>query len=180
MRSDPRNPAANIFPPGIDEKEFIAAVEASGYPLQGVVASKLLPVFSVAEEWGYIDDASKEHRSLDVFAYKQLSENENTNPALMLLIECKRSRHPYVFFKRVIVRAAQRFPYIAGIPGRSVNIMEAGSARGVSIWPAHAMGIDALPFVAEGPPTCASFSKAIPSGRKVELSGSDRRCCTNS
>ena len=100
MRVHPANPERNCLPAGIDKSELIKAIETSGYPLQGTVASLLKQEFVIAEEWSYIDLDLKERRSLDVFAYRSLLQNcdQAVQPSLILLIECKRSRQPYVFF----------------------------------------------------------------------------------
>lgn len=175
MRNAASNPERNQLPKGIDEKELIGAIESSGYPLQGLVASILNDRFAVSEEWGYIDRDTKEHRSLDVFAYKKLGSSmaAPVQPNIALLIECKRSRHPYIFFQSIPNRAIPRFPSVAGLPSGGVSIHEAGGNRSIQASGALALGIDKLPFVEPGPPKCAAFTKAIPSGKRVELSGSD-------
>jgi hypothetical protein len=175
MKSHPANPNRNTVPAGITESELIRAISCSGYPLQGIVASALLPQFNVIEEWGFIDDESKEHRSLDLYAYRPLSpESETTcHCGLMLLIECKRSTHPFVFFQQVVSSVAPRFPSVHGIPNAVISIHEEGNGRLIEASPAMALGLDSLPFVADGPPLCASFSKATPSGKKAELSGTE-------
>lgn len=175
MRQGPTNPSKNIVPTNIKEAALINAIEMSGYPLQSVVANKLNQQFGVTEEWGYIDRDSKEHRSLDIFAFKSLIEDQasSVQPSLVLLVECKRSMHPYVFFKNVTERPVPQFPLIAGIPNGHVNISEKNGNRGLFASGSTALGLDKLPFVEPGPPKCASFTKATPKGDKVNLSGSD-------
>jgi hypothetical protein len=175
MRQDPSNPSRNQLPANFNEPELLHAIEASGYPLQGVVASKLQQNFAVTEEWSYIDRDTKEHRSLDVFAYRSLSVDREASvqPSLILLIECKRTSHPYIFFKSIVHRPIPRFPSVAGLPYGRVSIHEQGGKRFLEVPGATALGIDKMPFVEPGPPCCASFAKAVPSGKKVELSGSD-------
>jgi hypothetical protein len=101
MKSHPDNPSGNVVPPGIVEPHLAEAIAASGYPLQGIVTAQLLADFSVLEEWGFVDDKTDEHRSLDIYAYQALSDKTNANlhVGLTLLIECKRSRHPFIFFQ---------------------------------------------------------------------------------
>ena len=177
MRIDPNNPESNQLPSGMDESELGAAIDISGYPLQGLVAKMLRDQFSVTEEWGYIDRETKEHRSLDLFAGRRLSPTESNqtavHPHLALLIECKRSRHPYVFFRSVASRHIPSFPRVVGMPGGGINIMETGTNRGTLVSASSAFGIQKLPFVSPGPPKCATFAKAAPSGKKVELTGAD-------
>lgn len=175
MKSDPRNPPANSLPAGIVEADLVNAISSSGYPLQGVVAAGLLPYFKIVEEWGFVDDETKEHRSLDIYGYRVLSEQAEAgiHAGMMLLVECKRSRHPFIFFRQVVSRTTPQFPSVHGIPRRVIEIYERGSGRMTEASPAMALGLDRLPFVAGGPPICASFSKAIPSGKRVDLSGAE-------
>ena len=49
MRINSGNPNRNQLPAGIDETELIKAIESSGYPLQGIVASKLKDYFGVTK-----------------------------------------------------------------------------------------------------------------------------------
>lgn len=175
MRQSKFNPSRNKLPPGIKEPALVQAIEISGYPLQGVTAAKLLGELSVTEEWGYIDRDSQEHRTLDVFAFKALTDDKlaNIQPLLIMLIECKRSEHPYVFFQNVTDRQIPRFPYIAGLQRGIVSIHERSGNRMQECPGDKALGLNALPFVQSGPPRCCAFSKAQPSGDKVRLSGSE-------
>lgn len=175
MRQHSDNPGGNRLPEGIGEECLISTIQSSGYPLQGVVASKLDGLFVVTEEWGYIDRDSKQHRSLDVVAYKQLEANETdaVKPCLALLVECKRSKHPYIFFKDVIERRLLHFPATCGLHNNRITIYEESKKRSQFVPAARLLGIDKLPFTEGGPPKCSAFSKAIPRGKKVELSGDD-------
>jgi len=177
MRANPDNPKANQLPHGIDESELGAAIDISGYPLQGMVAKMLGNQFDVTEEWGYIDAETKEHRSLDLFAGRALTAAESgpsaVHPRIALMIECKRSRHPYVFFRSMASRNIPDFPRVVGIPGGRISIKETGTNRGSEVSPWVAFDVHKLPFVDPGPPKCATFAKATPSGKKVELTGAD-------
>lgn len=175
MRQGPDNPDRNCVPRGVDEAELVRAIDASGYPLQGLVADKLKHTFTVTEEWGYIDRDSKEHRSLDVFAAKNLPVDKaaSVRPRLVLLVECKRSVHPLVFFKNVTDRTIPGFPAIAGLNRGIVEIHDAKGGRFSEVKVAHALGLDKLPFIEGGPPICSAFSRAVLSGKKIELSGTE-------
>ena len=175
MREASLNPAKNHLPSSIDEQSLIGAVEMSGYPLQGVVAGKLDKIFGVTEEWGYIDRDTQEHRSLDVFAFKNLSDDRGVKvqPSLALLIECKRTIHPYVFFKRVTDRPLRDFPHVAGLPANRVDLRESSKKRSSYVSPDLILGLNESSFVRSDVPKCASFSKAVPSGKRVDLSGED-------
>lgn len=175
MRMTNTNPTRNQLPQGIKVDELITALELSGYPLQGVVASKLKDAFGITEEWGYIDSDSKEHRSLDLFAYHSLSEDASgsVKPSMALLIECKRSRHPYIFFQGVVDRPIDHFPSVAGLARGSIEIHDRSNNSFREVPGASVLGLDTHPFVNPGPPRCAAFSNAIPKGDKVDLSGAE-------
>jgi hypothetical protein len=86
------------------EGQVVEAIEASGYPLQLVVADILRQRnLNVREEWSYIDRESGKLRALDLYAQKWLrdfaTDQPRVTPELHLFIECKQSRLPYVFFK---------------------------------------------------------------------------------
>ena len=172
MDKSPNNPSGNKLASGINEPNLIRAIESSGYPLQGVVASKLQAEFGVTEEWGYIDRDTQEPRSLDVFAFKKLLDDGDLQPHLVLLIECKRSIHPYVFFKTVVDHEIPRFPKIAGLTRNSMTVDEPGGRRSSATSGASVLGLAELPFVRPGPPHCSAFAKAVAQGDKVNLSGS--------
>src|SRR5690606_21024989 len=116
---------------GMEESELGTAIDASGYPLQGAVAKLMRDQFNVTEEWGYIDRDTKEHRSLDLFAGRVLcdanSNQGNVKPRLAILIECKRSRHPYVFFRSLTRKYIPSFPRIVGVPGGRIQVSETGT-----------------------------------------------------
>ena len=77
----PANPEKNSLSTGVNEAELIRAIDMSGYPLQGVVAGKLKEHFTVSEEWGYLDRDTKEHRSLDLHAFRQLDAAPDADSA---------------------------------------------------------------------------------------------------
>lgn len=149
------------------------AVETSGYPLQGIITDKLKGGFGVTEEWGYIDRDTKEHRSLDIFAYKRLSTSGEVQLSVAMLIECKRSINPYVFFKNVIDRDIPRFPKIAGLTHSSAMLHEKGTNRCQETSADAILGLAELPFVRPGPPHCSAFAMALASGKKMSISGND-------
>jgi hypothetical protein len=175
VRHAASNPSTNAIPEWVDEPTLISAIKKSGYPLQGVVAEKLTAAgFDVVEEWGFIDKDTNEHRSLDILALPVLADDKNpVLPGLALLIECKRSIHPYVFFKRVSDPYASKFPVVSGV---AANIEEARSGVGSRMYlPAPnqlILNLASLPFIQE-PPRCASFGQAALNGKKVILSGEE-------
>jgi hypothetical protein len=167
------NPPENRLPPGVPEASLTDAIALSGYPLQGIVAEKLVDKFNIAEEWGYVDRDSGEHRSLDLYAHRALSVHGQIQPRLVLLLECKRSIHPYVFFKNVVERQIPTFPKIMGLKQISRQLFEDGTQRSRDVDPRTLLGLAELSFVYPGPPHCSAFSVAHLNGKKVALSGSD-------
>lgn len=164
-------PAELRLPPGIDEGKLTEAVVTSGYPLQTVVALTLSKEFTVVEEWGYVDRASGEHRALDLFAHRLCRGNEGAkvHPSLSLLIECKQSALPYVLFGSAIQRVAAAFPAVIGFSSRHFRHQVATAYREVE--PAQFFRSIDFPFVFDGPPLVASFSRAERRGKAFELSG---------
>ena len=170
MNQTPNNPAGNKLGAGTDETTLIRAIETSGYPLQGIVADKLKGRFVVTEEWGYIDRDTHDHRSLDVFAFRKLADGD-VQPCVALLVECKRSRHPYLFFQNVVDREIPEFPRLVAFP--RVTIKESGGIRISVPSGSHVLGLHEIPFVRPGPPHCSAFAKATGEGKKVTLSGAE-------
>jgi hypothetical protein len=177
VRAKPDNPARNQIPSSISEENLIKAIESSGYPLQSAVASKLSKYdFLVTEEWGFADRDTKSPRTLDLAAYRHLKWTTDIVPGLLLLVECKRSIQTYVFFRTLGHSDVSWFPHIAGLPhGGIIMLHEVDGMQAVQhlVLGSQAFGLDKLPFVVEGPDTCAAFSRADANGKKITLSGSD-------
>lgn len=164
------NPDSNTLREGVTEAQLEAAVRASGYPLQRVVAEQLLGTFQVTEEWGYVDREG-ERRALDVFAFRRLRETSRLWLDLALLVECKRSDLPFVFFAAASPRVPQEFPVVAGLRGRAPEL----HVKGVGSTSAPAsrfLGLHDFPFVSSGPTTCSAFTRAERKGKDLDLSGS--------
>jgi hypothetical protein len=175
MRTSENNPISNKLPQGIKVDELTEAIELSGYPLQAIVASKLKDKYSVTEEWGYIYSDTKEHRCLDLFAYHSFTEDGlgSVKPSVVLLIECKRSRHPYIFFQEVDNRHIDNFPTIAGLTHGTVELQDRTNKNFREFPVATVLDLDTHPFVNPGPSRCATFSKAIPNKNRIALYGEE-------
>lgn len=159
-----------VLPKGIDPKELVEAVRVSGYPLQAVVARELNENFNVVEEWGFVDRASQEHRSLDVFAHRRLAvTSPRLQTSLSLLVECKRSELPYVFFATAIPHSPPGFPSIVGLPWRTFSLSQEG-AGSIGIPPADFLRCSEFPFV-KAPATAATFCRVERKGKGLSLSG---------
>ena len=154
MDRSPNNTNQNALGKNVNEAALIKAIEHSGYPLQGIIAGKLMSDFQVIEEWGYIDRDRQKHRTLDIVATRKLAKSNTSVADIALLIECKRSVHPYVFFKTVTAWDIPNFPAVA-MDGNDVG----------------SLGLGEFDFIRPGPPLCSAFSQGEANGKNVRLSG---------
>ena len=138
--------------------------------MQRIVAEELVGKFEVTEEWGFVDRETKEHRSLDVFAHRKTLECTRLWLSAALLIECKRSDLPFVFFEATVPRTPAEFPLVAGLGGRTpeLHVADLGSTTAPV---ARFLGLYEFPFVSAGPPICSSFTKGERKGKGLNLSG---------
>lgn len=164
------NPDSNCLKEGVTAAQLELAVRTSGYPLQRVVAEQLLGVFEVTEEWGYVDRETKEHRALDIFAFRRLRESARLWVNLALLVECKRSDLPFVFFEAAAPRVPREFPIVAGLRGKTPEIHVTGVGS-KSAPASRFLGLHDFPFVSSAPPTCSAFARAERKGKELDLSG---------
>ncbi|MFC1758879.1 hypothetical protein ACFL2H_08935 [Planctomycetota bacterium] len=171
MRESQDNPPENSLPPGIAETELTKSITTSGYPLQGSVAHLLRDTYQVIEEWSYIDRDTKMLRSLDVFADQVLADVGEHRPRIVLLIECKSSIHPYVFFQNAVENRIQ-FPTVRGL-GR-ISIREESGRSDTTLYcdPHSILGLTDSEFGTK-PAIASAFTKAIAKGKKVNVSGDD-------
>jgi hypothetical protein len=165
------NPDSNCLKEGVTDAQVETAVRASGYPLQRVVAEQLLGVFQVTEEWGYVDRETTERRALDVFAFKRLRETTRLWVDLALLVECKRSDLPFVFFAAAAPRVPREFPVVAGLRGKAPEL-HVTSVGSTSTPASRFLGLHDFPFVSGGATTCSAFTRAERKGKELDLSGS--------
>jgi hypothetical protein len=155
------------------EADLVAAVQKSGYPLQTVVALELRQQFRITEEWGFIDRSTKEHRSLDIFAFRKIEVQSEglLSPDLTLLIECKRSELPWIFFKSVAAETPSDFPSVFGFRHDSFELHKPGGSFRLDS-AAEFMKLHELSFIKQGPPLCNAFAGCERSGKSILLSGS--------
>src|SRR6059036_3566743 len=138
MKEAADNPASNKLHSGVTESQLDEATSRSGYPLQLRVARDLSTSFSVLEEWGYIDRDTKEPRSLDIYAHRSLLVVAQSafQSDLVLLVECKRSDLPFVFFEAAVQSRPSDFPTIAGFRSRGLELHTPGTAGYREVTPA--------------------------------------------
>ncbi|MFT3837355.1 MAG: hypothetical protein QM723_10210 [Myxococcaceae bacterium] len=176
MKTAPDNPVSNQLGPGITDAQIVAAVEHSGYPLQTVVANTLRTEFGIHEEWSYLDGRSNELRSLDMVASRRLfdwKQHPRLRPTLNLLIECKQSNLPFIFFRaQQVPGSGFEFPTICGLAGDTIEIKSDDDRSTWTLSYPHALDLHSDPFLVQ-PPQCRTFSKCVRKGSELELSGSD-------
>lgn len=177
MKSSKDNPSTNKLKPGITDTDVDKAIKKSGYPLQTIIANKLREYFYCQEEWSFIDGKSKELRSLDIMAQTSLYDFEKgqprARPILNLLIECKQSELPYVFFLSPDKLSTWDYPYISGLFHKTLTISTDDSVSTWTLAISHALGIDRDDFLVNSVPSSMTFSKCVRSGKDIVLSGTD-------
>ena len=177
MESAPNNILTNKLGSGLNEADVSAAVKKSGYPLQTIVSNLLRSQFHfVQEEWSYVDRDTNDLRNIDILAEKRLydftEEQPIVRPTLDLLIECKQSDLPYVFFLSSGRSRVSHLPLLAGLFTHSLTITTDDDLSTWNISIPHAFGIDTHPFITE-PDYCMLFTKCNRKGSDVVLSGSE-------
>lgn len=174
--SAPHNPARNVLAAGVTDVAVLEAIARSGYPLQTVVAEKLAAEFHVREEWSYLDRDSQGLRNMDVLASRRLFEfhgsQPRVQPQLNLLIECKKSELPFVFFANRHKPWIQNFPIVAGLKSANIELVTDDDLSTYTLPVLHALGLDNHAFVKDVP-VSSTFSKCGRAGKQLELSGED-------
>ena len=117
----PNNPDGNCLSKGVSVDAVQAAIDKSGCPLQTVLGNLLRDDFAVQDEWSFLDRDTKELRAIDLHAGKELfdrtrlNESPRVRPSINLLVECKQSELPYVFFLSPKPYWTPEFPLISGL-----------------------------------------------------------------
>lgn len=177
MDSAQDNPTANTFGSGVTDAMVEQAIHASGYPLQLVVSQDLSEDFSLQEEWSFADPDTGSERTIDLVASKHLFEwkepQPRVRPALNLVIECKQSDLPYVFFLSGSHPRLPDFPVISGLETRDIILTSDDDPSSWSYRPLQVLELDRHPFLTESVPFCMTFSKCVRKSSDLVLSGSD-------
>jgi hypothetical protein len=179
MKAASENPTSNQLPAGLEGIDIEAAVDASGYPLQTSVASDLLSKFDLVQpEWAYTDSDTGQIRTLDVLAQKRLYSTEQgqlyLRPELALLIECKQSEMPYVFFSLDKPPPGARHALtVAGLRHEKLTITTDDDPSSWTFPVLHALELDQDDFISNPPIAAAAMSKLARRGNKLELSGAN-------
>lgn len=177
MEQTQNNPATNALGAGLTEKALGQAIVRSGYPLQSIVGNSLRSKLVVQDEWPYVDRVTREIRTLDVFAQNWLFDwpsrpQPRVRPTLNLIIECKQSDLPFLFFLSPERPLLDHFPMIAGLPRDDIQVDTDDSASTWKVTVPSLFGLAEHAFVTE-PPYCYTLSKCVRKGSDLILSGSD-------
>lgn len=171
------NPPQNKLNAGINKRDIELAITKSGYPLQTIIANKLRNSFHCQEEWSFIDSKTNEIRSLDIMAEKYLfdfsKEQPRVRPTLNLLIECKQSELPYIFFLSPDKLRTSEYPSISGLFHKQITISTNDDPSTWSLPVIHCLDLDQDIFLNDSPPNSMTFSKCARSGKEIVLSGTD-------
>lgn len=176
MKQSANNPSTNQLGNGLSEEAIATAVEKSGYPLQTIIANALRQSFHVQEEWSYLDKDTKELRAIDILAGKQLfditDQQSRVRPILNLLIECKQSSLPYIFFLSPTKSWKLNFPVLAGIFHQNIRITTDDDPSSWIFPVLNALELHNHQFITETEYS-TTFSKCVRKGSNLELSGSE-------
>jgi hypothetical protein len=173
------NPETNKLIAGVTEADITNAVGRSGYPLQSIVADLCEELeFRTVQEWGFVDKDSGHLRTLDVKAEKYLFDGAHgaearVRPSLVLLIECKQSQLPYIFFLARHPIRISHFPVLAGLHHNEIALKTDDDRSTYNVGILGALDLESHKFVVDDPEFCSSFSKCVRKGKELELSGSE-------
>jgi hypothetical protein len=177
MDESPDNPGENQLPAGITDAQVDTAVASSGYPLQTVVASILRQsgFDSIAEEWVYSDADTGELRALDLRASKRLYEFREpqpyVRPAVELLVECKRSELPFVFFASENLARLEPGIGVVGLPRDALEVISDDTLDTTTFSVLGALELERHAFLASPHQKALAFSKVVRKGKDLVLSG---------
>ncbi|TXJ80009.1 hypothetical protein E2C11_11535 [Streptomyces lavendulae] len=180
---------------GMKSEELKDAISRSGYPFQATTAASLRKRLAehfndvnIQEEWEYIDSETKQARSVDILAdigalnFDRRVSQFSAMPLfcrLNLVIECKQSENPYVFFLRdAPPEGAPSFPEMLGPIKEVVKVFERSeegeiSDRAAILDVRDLLGFYEFDFVLPPLPYAVSLAKALRSKSKVEVTGEE-------
>lgn len=139
MQQAAGNPASNKLGVGVTEAALRDAIASSGYPMQAAVVAAFKKAsgrrwpeddqtawVTVQEEWTYLDQDADQVRAIDALAEVHMwpahsKQQPRIRPVLSLLVECKQSELPHVFFTRSD-RFRPQFPTTTGFPHSEVTL----------------------------------------------------------
>jgi hypothetical protein len=176
MKGSKDNPRSNHLNPGITDIDVETAIKKSDYPLQTIIANKLRESFYCQEKWSFVDNKINENRSIDIMAQMNLYDYNNqprVRPILNLLIECKQSELPYVFFLTPEIIRTFQYPYICGLPKRNITVFTDDDPSSWSLPIIDAFDLTEDVYKIGSVPNSMTFSKCARQGKEIELSGNE-------
>lgn len=182
MNESNNNPRDNVLKAGVTEDAIKEAINKSGYPLQTIIAEKLSSSFRTQQEWSYIDKETNELRTLDIEAERLLfdftEKQPRVRPTLNLLIECKQSDLPYIFYLNTNTTRlfSYNFPMIAGLFEDKICISSDDTNSTTTLPIFSLLELDKHEFISKDPNFCLSFSKCVRRSKDLELSGTEAYC----
>lgn len=114
-------------------------------------------------------------RTIDIIAGTGLydfQEQLRVRPSLNLIIECKQSILPYVFFLSPSKPFILEYPLITGLNSSKILIETDDSLSTWSLGLSSVLGLDNHKFIKE-PDYCSTFSKCVRKGSELEITGSE-------
>ena len=177
MNKKIHNPDLNSLRPDISIEKIKDGIKHSGYPLQVIISNHLENKFLVQQEWAYVDQDTESIRSIDILAELMLYDPQDikpkVRPSLNLLIECKKSELPCVFFLSKNMIYPSKFPVIAGLPKDEISIITDDDASTFNHSIIQTFSLCDHEFLKGSVKTCATFTKCNRKGTNLELSGSE-------
>jgi hypothetical protein len=185
MRHSADNPRSNDVGSGVTEAALRAAVDRCEYPMQASVVRTISNAAEqhwedrahtiVQEEWTYQDRDTGDVRAIDALAESHLwplqsGRQPRIRPVLSLLIECKQSELPHVFFTRPSERSLS--PVLSGFPHSDVTLVTDDDNSTYNFPLTSLWGLDEHPFVSS-PPVAVSLSKVRRNRSDLEITGED-------
>ncbi|MCX4908327.1 hypothetical protein [Streptomyces sp. NBC_00878] len=180
---------------GMKPEDLKEAISRSGYPFQATTAASLrnrlarhFNDVNIQEEWEYIDSETQQARSVDILAdigVLNFDRRVYKAPAmplfcrLNLVVECKQSENPYIFFLREAPpEGAPSFPEMFGPIKEAVKVFERSEEGDISDRAAilnvrDLLGFYEFDFVLPPLPYAVSLAKALRSKSKVEVTGEE-------
>lgn len=165
MRMDKDNPQNNKLGPDISESDLHEVIRKSGYPLQ-IVVDRILTKHNLDTqlEWTYLDTQTNTERNIDMFARGDVIEADYEKlqviPQIGLLVECKRSDLPYIFFLVDTQDDWYDVPICTGLAKEEIEISSAGGITSEFDIPLT-LSLDELDFCKGQIRRSMSFTKCV-------------------
>lgn len=184
MKSTGDNPAGNVLPSGMTEGLLLDAVNASGFPLQVAISRRLnaitgYPAVEVFEEWTFVDSDEGKQRALDMVFEMRLPFDfvDLAYPSVALLIECKASKQPFVFFEApppYDLTELRSYPRIVGLRHGRVKLhVETGFPPYVTIVPQQLVAVKDIALPLSPAAHAHMYTKVIPDSKKFSASAAE-------